>query len=1104
MLLKRIRLVLAFAFANLAVVGLAAPVKFEIKAQPGSSALMAFSAQAAVEVVFSAEDLKEVRANEVIGQFEPEDAIARLLRGTGFGARRNSGGKFVVTAVRGAAAPAVSAAGSVRGSLGWGDGRPAAGVTVAVRETGQTVKTDKYGEYYFSALKAGTYLLVATADGYQPLHIANVVVGAGEDLTLTGQTMRKALDVTKLEPYLVRAGAATVLDPYEVASNRVQPFQSANVDLPRTMDDAQPYLIFERRAIEQSGATSVENFLRQRLPMDATEAPSNFSANNGNFSSFNLRGLGADHTLVLIDGRRPADYNLIATGNQADINGVPLAAIDRIEVLPAAASGIYGASAVGGVINVVLRRNYVGVQVSTSFNNTFSSDAPIRSVNFAGGMSLEGGKTQVMVTGSYSDTKALLVQDRSFVQDGLASIRRNSPAFFLPPNSQPLGATPNIRSNTNTPLFGPGTATYTSVPTGFAGGNLAVTLAALQSKAGTYNYDLAPTHQNGAARYMIGSPGTVTAQQVKLSRQFYPWLEAFVEYRRSTNINQNSEQMPFSATANFSVAATAPTNPFGQVVRLSIPSDPADAIGEFELRLVNLRALAGVIVSLPHEWRLHADLTWNRARTTQSQVAINTTPMNNDFNSGVLNPFRDTVAYPLNLTPYLGRLNLSSQNTLEEYALRSAGPLWSLPAGPIKLAATFSYRKEVIPTYRSDTVYNTPPNSFFVIPARSRGTDALYAEVWAPVVSAKKNWPLLRQLDFQVAGRDERFKVTTATALVSSAAANIVRNKTRYNATTPTYGLRYRPFQDLLLRASYSEAFRPPTYNQSVATPNISSTRVNDPKRGNVSTTVNFTSGTNPDIKPEWAEDKSVGLVWEPKKLTGLRVSVGFSQIKKIDNIATLSVQNVVNFEDYLPDRVEREKPATGDPYPVGSITLVDARSLNLNQALTESYDASVNYSRRTARYGMWNFWSTATWWMHYRVQATVNAPLTEFIGTPGYVKFKAGAGLSCDYNQWTFGWSARFVESSLQRLASVAAQGSDRIPSQHYHDVFVARRFPQAAAGDASWVRRALSRTELQIGVQNVLNKTPPFDAFRTPYYISSYGDARLATYTLTVRKNF
>jgi iron complex outermembrane recepter protein len=1079
---------------------LAVPTKFDIKAGPAPVALMVFSKQAAVEVIFSSSDLEKVKANEVIGQFEPDDALSLLLRGTSFNFQRNGGGKFVITSDP---SPR-SAVGSVRGTLSWSDGRPASGVLVVARETGQTAKTDKYGEYYFPTLKTGNYLLMATAEGYQPLHISEVLVSAQKDITLKTQIMRKAMDVTKLEPYRVQADVTSLLDPYEVTSNRVQPFQSANVDLPRSIDDAQPYLIFERRAIEQSGATSVENFLRQRLPMDATEASNNASANNSNFSSFNLRGLGTDHTLVLIDGRRPADYNLIATGNQSDINGVPLAAIDRIEVLPASASGIYGASAVGGVINVVLRRNYVGIQVSTSYNNTFSSDAPIRSVNFAGGLSLENGKTQVMFTGSYSDTKALLVQDRNFVQKGMATIRKNAPDSFLPPNSQPLGATPNIRSNTNTPLFSSGLATYTTVPVGFAGGDRAATLAALQTKAGTYNYDVSPTHQNGAALYMIGSPGEVNAQQLKFSRQMFPWLEAFVEYRRSTNSNVNSEQTPFSATANFSIAATAPTNPFGQVVRMSIPSDPPDAVGEFALKLVNQRALAGLIVSLPRDWRVHADYTWNAARTQQEQIALNTTSMNNDFNNGVLNPFRDTVAYPLNLNPYLGRLTLNSKNTLEEYAFRTAGPLWSIPAGQIKLAATYSYRKETIPTYRSDTIYNASPNSFFVIPARSRGTDATYAEIWVPLVGAKKNWPLLRLLDFQVAGRDERFKVTTATALVTSAATNVVRNKTGYAADTPTYGLRYRPVQDLLFRASYSEAFRPPTYNQSVATPNILSTRVTDPKRGNVSTTINYTSGTNPDIKPEWGKDTNLGVVWEPKKIPGLRVSLDYSKIKKIDNITTLSVQNTVNFEDYLPDRVTRDKPIAGDAYTAGQIISVDARSINLNQALTESYDASINYNLRSTHYGTWNLWSMATWWMHYKVQASVNAPLVEFIGSPGYVKFKAGAGLTCDYNRWTFGWSARYVDSSLQRIANIPQQGSDHIPSQHYHDVFVSRRFPQAMSVEPSWFDRALSRTELQIGIQNVLNKTPPFDAYRTPYYISSYGDARLATYTITVRKNF
>ncbi|MFM7749411.1 MAG: hypothetical protein ACKPB0_03220 [Opitutaceae bacterium] len=98
-----------------------------------------------------------------------------------------------------------------------------------------------------------------------------------------------------------------------------------------------------------------------------------------------------------------------------------------------------------------------------------------------------------------------------------------------------------------------------------------------------------------------------------------------------------------------------------------------------------------------------------------------------------------------------------------------------------------------------------------------------------------------------------------------------------------------------------------------------------------------------------------------------------------------------------------------------------------------------------------------------------------------------------------------RHVGSSLQRAAYVAQQGADHIPSQQYHDVFVARRFPQVTARDAAWWQRVLSRSELQVGVQNVLNKVPPFDAYYSPnYLISRYGDARLATYTLTVRKNF
>ena len=242
----------------LSVQVLAVPTKFDIKAGPAPVALMVFSKQAAVEVIFSSSDLEKVKANEVIGQFEPDDALSLLLRGTSFNFQRNGGGKFVITSD-----PTPRAAvGSVRGTLSWSDGRPASGVLLVARETGQTAKTDKYGEYYFPSMKPGNYLFIATAEGYQSLHITDVLVSSRQDIALKTQIMRKALDVTKLAPYLVQADVTSLLDPYEVTSNRVQPFQSANVDLPRTIDDAQPYLIFERRAIEQSGCLWMQQKLQ--------------------------------------------------------------------------------------------------------------------------------------------------------------------------------------------------------------------------------------------------------------------------------------------------------------------------------------------------------------------------------------------------------------------------------------------------------------------------------------------------------------------------------------------------------------------------------------------------------------------------------------------------------------------------------------------------------------------------------------------------------------------------------------------------------------------------------------------------------------------------
>ena len=135
----------------------------------------------------------------------------------------------------------------------------------------------------------------------------------------------------------------TVLDSVEVTGERPRPFSNASVDLPRTINDVQPYVVFDAQAINRSGAVDVQDFLRRNLTMDATRMTgAQGIAVTGVGSSFDLRGFGANHTLVLVNGRRAAGGNLLAASSieQPNLNGIPLGAIERIEVLPTSGAAI--------------------------------------------------------------------------------------------------------------------------------------------------------------------------------------------------------------------------------------------------------------------------------------------------------------------------------------------------------------------------------------------------------------------------------------------------------------------------------------------------------------------------------------------------------------------------------------------------------------------------------------------------------------------------------------------------------------------------------------------------------------------------------------------
>jgi iron complex outermembrane recepter protein len=886
-----------------------------------------------------------------------------------------------------------------------------------------------------------------------------------------------------------RRDGVQVLPKFEVMGTKL-----LNMDIRRTRDDARPYVIFERDTIANSGATSLEDFLKQRLTANTTGTNFSQTANTRpNSSSVNLRGLGSSQTLILVDGQRLADDGYNTGPEQADINGIPLGAIERIEVLPTAASGIYGGRATGGAINIILRRDYQGVEVKGSFEDTFNSSSPTHRVDLAAGFTSKNGKTNVLISANYADIATMLVGDRPFYEEGLARVQANNPAAYLPTNL-PQGGTLNIRSANGSPLFGAGTASFTSVPVGYTGGG---GLAPLQTNAGKYNLSAPRTTLKSG----LWNGSTVESMIASMRHQFSPKLQVIGEVA----LSRNQGESPFTREAGtITVAATAPSNPFGQAV-LVRTSDGIDSVLALDNQKRRLRL--GAIVSLPAEWQAQTNYLWSSAwNTNASAHSISLAAVQAAVNAGTLDLFRDPGVSPIDFTPYEGsytivsKLSTSSQN----FSVLAAGPFGSLPAGRPTLNLKLEYRDE---QFEPGSQRASDGSSLTLFPERSQTTQTAYGEIRLPVFSHAGPKGKSNTLELEVAGRVDRFSVDAA-GNRSSETAPIVRTKSTQEAFNPTVALRYQPLTDLTFRVSYGTGFVAPSVVQLVpGAPFYAANTLIDPRRGNEanSASVAFVSGGNASLRPEESTSWSGGIIFTPRQVPGLRLSVDYTQIDKTDNITTLTRQQIVDNEAIFPDRVVRGPVPTGDPYGVGPITSVDITSVNIARAEVTAYDVQLDYERATSRAGKFGFYGYATWQPHYLTQLLPGLAFIENAGVTSSnpLRFKANAGLRWKRGRLSAGWNARYFDSYVVSTNATVLlnQGARMVPSQIYHDLTLGYRFEGASSGSA--LSRAMAWTEIQFAVKNVFNTHPPFDAGNA-YYYSGFADPRLATYVLSLKRSF
>ena len=934
-----------------------------------------------------------------------------------------------------------------------------------------------------------------------------------------------------------RPGDSVKADSRVMQMGRFEVFGSKviNADIARSRDDVQPYVVMDRTQIEASMATNLEDFLRTRLPMNQSFS-SGAQLGSASFSAINLRGLGSNQTLILVDGRRlPPRPGGLGTSVQGDVNGIPLGMIERVEILPSTASGIYGGGATGGVINIITRKDYSGTEVVMNYLNSFESDSYNRRIEVNGSYQLEGGRTMLTFNASKVDGAELNANDRNFVQRGRALQLANNPSVFFG-TTPPTGYTTNIRSqNGSNLILKNGTALnspLTHVPVGYAGvatdGG-----SALVANAGKYNLDL-PNTLSGLQSSYLSVPDQ-ESYGLSVRRRFGEHVEIVLDASRFENRGTRPIGTLTDATAT--IPTTAPNNPFTTpiVVRAAAPDFRSEAYTSLVLAD---RLVAGIMAKLPRDWSLGLDYMWSRSRNmSQTPQAPLGDPDGTGpglsysaaVANGTLDVMRDLNRYPLNYDPYRmpnPSLKTDFRLNLDEVTLRGSGPVYHLPAGNAILSASAMYRDEKIPeNIRTSPSLTNPQPSYSWEPQLSLESRAYYAELLVPVFAKASPEGWTRDLELQLAARRDESTITTRSNVGSIVVPSpdgpfpsVDYVEREFSATKATLGLKYSPIRDMTLRANWGTGFLiPPLSQLGTGNPVTGAFMGVDPKRGNVSASpiVTAITGGNPNLRPEESESVSVGVILTPRFLKGLRVSVDYTRIEKTDEIAFLTNQQRLDFEDRLPGVIVRAPLTPADQalgYTGGVITQVDSRSMNVAGKRLAAYDMQVDYTLATLSWGEFQAYAIATYQPDFSSKVFVDLDYVQLVGRSDQLRWRGNGGLTWTKGPLSMGWNMQYYDSYLVYSATsspavvanqVLNQGSSTIPSQIYHDIQFRYQWGTMSRG-WKWL---LSNTQLSVGVQNVLNTSPPVVATTlvgAPGGYSYFGDPRLARYTISLRKKF
>ena len=603
-----------------------------------------------------------------------------------------------------------------------------------------------------------------------------------------------------------------------------------------------PTIEFNRADIDHSGLATTQDFL-QTLPQVFGGGPNEdtvlgreASSNSARGAGVNLRGLDAGATLVLIDGRRLAPSG--TEGSFTDISNIPLSLVDHIEVLPDGTSARYGADAVGGVVNFVMRSDFAGAQTQARAGTVTDGSLAEHQLSQLLGTHWDGGN--LLFAFDYYQRDALRARDR-------AQETSNLTAFGGYNFDAPYG-TPGTLTN--------GVSFWPLPPSSVGAPVKASSL--VPGPPNLYDLDRGTDVTPSEERWSLYG---------KLRLQPSDALELFADglftSRRVNNV---------SSAANPLIVSVPSTNPFyinpaGGTAPITVYDGSTTYFGQPEAHIhVNTGNFAvGASLFAANGWTTtgYLGFTFEDQLETDyglyDQAALDAALA--DTNPATaFNPFEDGAHNNPATLASIARTGLFSLNsTLRTVSLTTGGPAFWLPAGPAQLTAGGEYRDQIFDTL---TLVGTQAPGYEPRADLGRRVSAGFGELVLPIFGAAGSESGGRQAELSLGVRHEEYSDVGG-------------------ITVPKLGIRWSPASGLNLRGTFTRSFNPPAL-PDLDVRNSFSTLLSLPDSsapsGFSTTLVRY--GSNPALQPERARSWTAGADLAPPIVPGLALALTYFNIR--------------------------------------------------------------------------------------------------------------------------------------------------------------------------------------------------------------------------------